>query len=479
MLTAGLLATEPWQWARREPAVATSVLAALLLAAIALVLLRRPAAGFDRDPWLLTDRGIASAVGATMALGLTALLWMLQVAGRAPTAAQRSTLNIEAIKYGIGSVAAAGGLAALLLAVRRQRLAERTQRYTEQDSHERRVTDLYSKAVELLGSSDAAVRLGGLYALDRLAQDNPEQRQPIVNVVCALLRMPFAPPDDGGDDEAAAPADRRDPHEHLQVRITAQGILTRHLCTTPGVDEPDLVASPTNPFWPGIDLDLTGARLIDWSFDRGRLRRATFSRTEFSGRTGFADAVVADAADFDSAVFKAPTEFDKSLFEGSARFVGARFHREVSFNAALFAGSSDFGSAAFADDADFDSAVFRGAAGFESTQFIARALFRAATFGGVARFRQTVFHRRANFSEVPFRQAAVFSDAQFRGDAEFVTSEFGGDAWFAGTSFASVPDLTGARRTDREHNIAWPAGWREDPVSGELVALSPPDQLVS
>jgi hypothetical protein len=33
------------------------------------------------------------------------------------------------------------------------------------------VTDLYVKALQLLGSGDATVRIGGLYALDQLAQD--------------------------------------------------------------------------------------------------------------------------------------------------------------------------------------------------------------------------------------------------------------------------------------------------------------------
>src|SRR5262249_33582048 len=53
--------------------------------------------------------------------------------------------------------------------------------------------ELYTKAVEQLGSDKAPVRLGGLYALERLAQDNSAHRQTIVNVICAYLRMPFSP----------------------------------------------------------------------------------------------------------------------------------------------------------------------------------------------------------------------------------------------------------------------------------------------
>lgn len=50
---------------------------------------------------------------------------------------------------------------------------ERVAVATEHDAEARRITDLNTKAVEQLGSEKALVRLGGLYALERLAQDNP------------------------------------------------------------------------------------------------------------------------------------------------------------------------------------------------------------------------------------------------------------------------------------------------------------------
>ena len=40
---------------------------------------------------------------------------------------------------------------------------------TDRDATERRITELYTKAVEQLGSDKAPVRLGGLYALDRVS----------------------------------------------------------------------------------------------------------------------------------------------------------------------------------------------------------------------------------------------------------------------------------------------------------------------
>lgn len=153
-----------------------------------------------RWPWLLSNAGILTATVLVAAIGITALVLMLVITGNA-MAGEQAKLQIEALKYGLGFFAAAGAVAALLLVVRRQLLAETThelaernhqialkaQAHTEIDAAERRVTDLYTKAVEQLGSADAAVRLGGLYALERVAQTNPTQRQTIVNVLCAYL----------------------------------------------------------------------------------------------------------------------------------------------------------------------------------------------------------------------------------------------------------------------------------------------------
>jgi hypothetical protein len=58
---------------------------------------------------------------------------------------------------------------ALVLSGRRQWHSEETQRDTREDAVARRITELYGKAVEQLGSDKAPVRLGGLYALERLA----------------------------------------------------------------------------------------------------------------------------------------------------------------------------------------------------------------------------------------------------------------------------------------------------------------------
>jgi hypothetical protein len=92
--------------------------------------------------------------------------------------------QIELIKTGLAIGAGTGGAVGLVLAGRRQWSMEQAHRVAEQsaadarhDATERRITDLYSKAADQLGSDKAAVRLAGLYSLERVAQDNPPLRQ--------------------------------------------------------------------------------------------------------------------------------------------------------------------------------------------------------------------------------------------------------------------------------------------------------------
>jgi hypothetical protein len=60
-----------------------------------------------------------------------------------------------------------------------------------QTNREGQITDRYTKAVEQLGKADAlAVRLGGLYALERIAKDSRPDRDSIAEVLCAYVRIP-------------------------------------------------------------------------------------------------------------------------------------------------------------------------------------------------------------------------------------------------------------------------------------------------
>ena len=130
----------------------------------------------------LTNRAIALGAVIVLGIGAAAFTVLLRRYGGSGTG-----VELDAIRTASAITVAAGGAATLLLAARRQA-------HTERDTSEQRITELYTHAVNQLGAEKAPVRLGGLHALERLAQNNPTQRQTIVDVLCAYLRMPYTPP---------------------------------------------------------------------------------------------------------------------------------------------------------------------------------------------------------------------------------------------------------------------------------------------
>lgn len=55
-------------------------------------------------------------------------------------------------------------------------------------SREGHVTDRYSKAVGQLGDDSSPVRVGGVYALERIGNDSPQDRTTIIYVLGAFIR---------------------------------------------------------------------------------------------------------------------------------------------------------------------------------------------------------------------------------------------------------------------------------------------------
>ncbi|WNV87656.1 pentapeptide repeat-containing protein [Umezawaea sp. Da 62-37] len=436
----------------------------LLAAAVALGELRSRHPGSPSRPVVepgtevmpaLTPRAIVLGGVSLLGLGATAaVLLLVNFSGAEPPD------RLDAIRTAATLLVGTGGAAALLLAARRQRAAEltlavqrRTADATERDAAARRITELYLKAVEQLGSDKAVVRHGGLYALERVAQDNPDQRQTIINVICAYLRSPYAPPPkqpaarrtglpatarrgSAADRVAAGVAATRRAHltpptptagsdqvrQEREVRLTAQRILTTHLCPNP-VETTD---QPTNPrYWAeGYDLDLTGATLIDFHANRLTIRHATFTDVQFTG-----------SALFRGAIFTGDALFDGTSFTRDARFSGTTFTRSALFRRATFTGDALFGGATFTGKAGFSRATFSGNAGFDGTTFTGKAGFSRATFSGNAGFDGTSFTRDARFDETTFTRDARFDGATFTGNAWYGRATFTRDGRFGKATF--------------------------------------------
>lgn len=328
---------------------------------------------------------VALAVAVLVVVVIWFVLW--------PRYGEETQDSLDVIRTGGTLAALIGGAVALWLTTRRQRNTE----LTLVDATERRITEMYTKAADQLGSDQAPVRLAGLYALERLAHSTAEHRQTIVDVICAYLRMPYTPPSTlGRSYRSPGPARRRrarpltdrppqttptsrgSRHEQAeqerQVRLTAQNILSRNLRVaqrrrrwwhrTP---------TPEAPAWPGIRLDLTGALLLKFFLPECQLDYANFERAQFTGGAIFSGTQFIGGADFWFAQFIGEADFRGARFTGWVHFVSARFTGRANFMRARFTGRTDFMRARFTGKVDFEGAQFIGGADFEGARVASAA----------------------------------------------------------------------------------------------------------
>lgn len=353
---------------------------------------------------------VAAAATLVVFLGL-GVGWSLWSQSNGLAGAELVQAHADAIRTGLAAAAGTGAALALLLAVRRQRstelaldlqaddLAQKEQvaAANAHDAAERRITDLYAKAVEQLGSDKAPVRLGGLHALERLAHGNESHRQTIVDVLCAYLRMPYTPntrqiprhvPDlpevYGSLRDISPPAQEPDREEYeqreqeRQVRQTAQRILASHL-----QPDRDSTGQPSNPrFWPNIDIDLTGAHLVDFSLGHCEVTTLQCNNTTFAGESVFRGLVC-----------------HLTLIQG-AKFIGGPTSDTF---------MADFRGARFGFDAWFSYTAFAGQPRFHEDEF-----YSGAHFGGEASFKGAIFNNGARFDGASFEKDVDFTDARVR-----------------------------------------------------------------
>lgn len=416
------------------------------------------------------------------------LSWLLGSPPHAKPKPLDTTAQLELLKLVFALVAGVGALVALVTAYRRQRIdeaagerAERIQAHAEQvaqaaahDATERRVTELYGQAVEQLGHDKAAVRLGGLYSLERLAQDHPTHRQTVTDVICAYLRMPYHLP---SNTEPGTPPVETDTaaRQELQVRLAAQRFLERHLA----INSNDL----SDAYWSNLTIDLTEAHLINFNLSYCNIHHieltksrftggARFDRARFSGGAWFEGAQFNGGADFDRAQFDEDARFEESQFSGDTQFQGVSFSENVHFDGARFSGDAEFNGAEFGGNTWFKKAQFSKDASFNGAQFGGNAEFNGAQFNGDARFNQTQFSEDAWFSRVQFNGDALFEVAQFDGETWFDKSQFHGITIFYEAKFHHHPDFDEAvANPDAESD--WPEGWELDETIAdhEPVAL--------
>ena len=139
-------------------------------------------------------RGIRWPIGgiAAVVLGL-AIAWALFVPvadwlAHHDVGSVKGSLHETALDNARGRLLTLGaGLfaaGALVFTARNFTLSRRTFELTEQGQ----VTDRYTKAIEQLGSDKLDVRIGGIYALERVARDSARDHPTVMEVLTAFIR---------------------------------------------------------------------------------------------------------------------------------------------------------------------------------------------------------------------------------------------------------------------------------------------------
>jgi hypothetical protein len=214
------------------------------------------------------------------------------------------------------SIGTGQGLISWLIGRRTARAAEQSARAAEKSSQvnestaigvaQRALADAlakrYQDASAQLGHSAAAVRLAGSYALARLADDWPDERQRCVNVLCAYLRMSWAPPLDGTHDDG-----------ELQVRRSILEEIGHHLVPS------------RLPNWCDLDFDLSNTLLPGFAFmDIEFRQRPSFYGTRFTGRSVIGTAAFNCGGNLGSTMFDGIMDIaDITMLSGDLHLLGA------------------------------------------------------------------------------------------------------------------------------------------------------------
>jgi uncharacterized protein YjbI with pentapeptide repeats len=237
---------------------------------------------------LLLGLGVALFV-----LGLYLFFWEIpnrQVADAKPDLKPKEFYELKnSIRQ---TFAQAVGGAVLLIGLfftwRNIRATERASRETLRISQEGQITDRFTKAINQLGETGPeklAIRLGGIYALERIARDSEKDHWPVMEVLTAYVRE-HAPWKEEPPSQENPLADEQQPtkppQQSLKPATDIQAILTvigRRTWTYNNRKDQRLDLCGT---------DLRGARLVEArlqgaALERARLQGADFERAQLQG----------------------------------------------------------------------------------------------------------------------------------------------------------------------------------------------------
>jgi uncharacterized protein YjbI with pentapeptide repeats len=371
-------------------------------------------------------------------------------------------------------------------------------------SREAQVTDRYTKAIDQLGSDKLDVRIGGIYALERVAHDSVRDHPTVMEVLCAFIREHSREP--------RSVRDKEQDDTGLSIRPDVQAALTviGRRDSAKDVRELDLLQANlggANLYKAELgyaqlrDADLQHAFLVGAKLNMAHLSGADLHEAKLGGRADLSNADLSganlsgadlDGANLHKARLNAAVLRDANLrgsFLGGARLQGAD----------LAGANLDGVNLSVADlrradlrGADLTGTVFRDAD-------LTGADLTGTVLGGAKFWFTSLKHAkltdadltRADFVSVSFDRA--FLDGANLSELDLRSVSFGA-AILAGANLSGADlnglDLTKVDLTDEQNprgvtgaifvranltGTSWPedepapSGWVRDPETGKLA----------
>ncbi|USY17449.1 pentapeptide repeat-containing protein [Nocardiopsis exhalans] len=459
---------------------------------------------------------IAWIMSIWVILGILAATWFaLGHPPYKPPAELTSKMVESMVTRAFAVIAGLGGVALLVTAYRRQKT-------TEQDSQRdtsRLFTERFASASSQFGHEEAAVKLAGVHALAHVADQAPSisERQMVIDVLCAFLRMPSpqeppTQPTGAGEKPQVSYQDQvQAVQAYREVRHTIIDVIASRLRTNPGWQELSYDFSRVtfdganftrirargvsfrqasfranrhgNVYFDGVHLhqaDFTGAHFTGGiaakglpgtiSFHRATLTGCSFQDTVFDGaRVQIFDGATLDSTSFDGAQLKTGSiEIRDSTLKGTTTFRRARFTgTPVLFLRCTFQGKIDLYEAWFTDEGTGFIVNQGGITGEVSFQ---RTLMDQGRvhFAGVTLDSGTIDFRYASLNEPTLHFNLPRSPTLRKGTVDFTAITFPNPEHARGLR---PQGLVEAERSGTVR-VLWPPQW--DPASADLPEDTPP-----
>lgn len=162
-------------------------------------------------------------------------------------------------------------------------------------SREGQITDRFTRATDQLGSSQLDVKLGGIYALARIAKDSPADRAAIIEILSIYIRNHAPWPPQSGQSSQSEPLERipplqkRAPDVHAALNVLARspfpeyrGAAGREILKPLDLSHTDLRKS--NLWRAHLDeVDLQGAHLEGAELCEARMLGGIFNNAHLEG----------------------------------------------------------------------------------------------------------------------------------------------------------------------------------------------------